>query len=86
MEPTKNLAKLGINLPPIPKALASYVPAKRIGNLIFTSGQVPIQNGGILNPGIVGKTVTLEQAGESCKLACLNALAAIISCLLYTSP
>ncbi len=79
MEPITNLSKLGITLPPIPKSLASYVPAKKIGNLVFTSGQVPIHNEKILYPGIVGKNVSLEQAGEACKLACLNALAAIVS-------
>lgn len=79
MEPTANLSKLGITLPSIPTALASYVPARRVGNLIFTSGQVPIRSEGILNPGIVGKEVSLEQAGASCRLACLNALAAVVS-------
>jgi enamine deaminase RidA (YjgF/YER057c/UK114 family) len=74
-----NLIKLGISLPPVPKALASYVPAKRIGNLVFTSGQIPINAEGVLHPGIVGTDVTIEEAGDSLRLACLNGLAAIVS-------
>lgn len=75
----KNLHSLGLTLPPVPKALASYVPAKRIGNLVYTSGQIAINQEGILFPGKVGQDLDIEKAGEAAKLACLNALAAVVS-------
>jgi len=75
----QNLRELGLTLPPAPKPLASYVPAKQIGNLVFTSGQLPLTQEGLLYPGKVGIEVSLEQAGEAVKLACLNALATVAS-------
>ncbi len=79
MNRENQLEKLGLSLPPVPKALASYIPAKRSGNLVFTSGQLPIKSGEIVQKGKVGKEVSLEQAGEAAKIACLNALAAVVS-------
>ncbi|HNI97563.1 MAG TPA: RidA family protein, partial [Leptospiraceae bacterium] len=42
MSVEKNLEKLGIRLPEAPKAIASYIPAQTAGNLVFTSGQLPL--------------------------------------------
>lgn len=74
-----SLKNLGLSLPPTPISLSSYIPATRSGNLLFTSGQIPLVNGEIKHPGKVGVEVTLESAGESAILCCLNALAAISS-------
>ena len=35
-------AELGVELPTVAKPLAAYVPAVRSGNLVFTSGQLPL--------------------------------------------
>ena len=40
MEIEKRLAEAGITLPAAPKPVASYVPAIRSGNLLYTSGQL----------------------------------------------
>ena len=72
-----NLKRLGIILPPAPSAIAAYIPAKRAGNLIFTSGQIPLKEGLLLNQGRVGKNLSIEKAGESLEICCLNALSAI---------
>ena len=40
------LAELGIRLPPVAAPVASYVPAVRSGQFVFTSGQLPFVDGG----------------------------------------
>jgi len=82
MSIANSLQKLGLVLPPVPKSLSSYVPATRTGNLIFTSGQIPLVDGVLISPGKVGDLISLEKAGESAILCCLNALAAISSLVL----
>ena len=39
---SERLAELGLTLPPVPAPVAAYVPAVRVGDLVFTSGQLPI--------------------------------------------
>ena len=76
MTPTARLRDLGLELPPVPAPAGSYVPATRTGPLIFTAGQLPLQDGEIHRTGKVGDAVTPEEAKESARLCALNALAA----------
>src|SRR4051794_27369902 len=71
------LAELGIRLPPVAKPVASYVPAVRAGQLVFTSGQLPFIDGGLRRTGKVGGSVDVEEAAADAKLCALNALAAV---------
>jgi enamine deaminase RidA (YjgF/YER057c/UK114 family) len=71
------LAELGLALPQVAVPLASYVPAVRTGNLVFTAGQLPLINGKIEFIGKVGSDVTPEQAKDMAQICALNALAAI---------
>jgi len=73
----QRLRKLGLKLPQPAQPGAEYVPTKRIGNLLFLSGQGPIRDGVPLVVGQVGGDLTLEQGAEAARLATLNALAAI---------
>ena len=73
------LAELGIELPEVAKPLASYVPAVRSGNLIYTSGQLPTQAGKLAATGKVGADVTPEQGKAFARICALNALAAVDS-------
>ncbi len=57
--------------------LASYVPCVRTGDLVFTSGQLPMTDGAMAHTGLVGGPVTPEQAKEQARTCALNALAAI---------
>lgn len=70
------LAELGLALPPVAAPVAAYVPAKRIGNLVFTSGQLPMVSGSLVATGKVGAEITVEQAKELAQICGLNALAA----------
>lgn len=70
------LADAGMMLPPAPAALGDYVPATRAGSLVFTSGQLPFQDGALLAEGLVGADVDPELAARCAGIAVLNALAA----------
>jgi enamine deaminase RidA (YjgF/YER057c/UK114 family) len=71
------LAQLGITLPAVAKPLAAYVPAVRTGNLVYTSGQLPLQSGDLTHIGKVGAEVPPEQGKVAARTCALNALAAI---------
>ena len=74
---TARLAELGIRLPTVAAPVASYVPAVRTGQLVFTSGQLPFVDGGLRRTGKVGGSVDPEDAAGDAKVCALNALAAI---------
>jgi enamine deaminase RidA (YjgF/YER057c/UK114 family) len=71
------IQELGMELPPAPKAIASYIPAKSVKNLVFTSGQLPLKNGELVAKGKVGKNLSILETKIAAETACLNALAAI---------
>ncbi len=73
------LLELGIKLPQMAKPLASYLPAVRTGNLIFTAGQLPLQDGKLVLAGKLGLTVTPKQGHALARICALNALAAVDS-------
>ena len=73
----ERLAELGLTLPTDTAPLATYVPAVRTGNLVFTSGQLPRIDGELTHTGKVGAGVTPEQAKEAAQACALNAIAAV---------
>ena len=77
MSASSRLAELGIELPEVVAPLAAYVPAVRTGNLVYTSGQLPIVGGELLQSGKVGATVSPEDAKALARVCALNALAAV---------
>ena len=70
-----NLKKLNINLPKAPDPVGSYVASKIVGNLVFISGQLPIDSEGKLIKGKIGKELNLEQGQQAAKFCALNLLA-----------
>ena len=79
MTVTEKLQEMGVTLPSVAAPLASYVPAKRVGDQVWTSGQLPFVDGARPAVGTVGAEVTTEQATELARTAALNALAAMDS-------
>ena len=75
-KPSERLAELGLQLPPVARPVAAYVPATRVGNQVWTSGQLPVVDGQLEVTGLVGDQVTPEQATQQTRTAILNALAA----------
>jgi enamine deaminase RidA (YjgF/YER057c/UK114 family) len=81
MGPEEKLQKLGLELPPAAKPLGAYVTAVRSGNLVFTSGQVPLKDGELLAKGKVPTDVPLDIAEAAAMQAALNGLAAVRAAL-----
>lgn len=77
----KRMQELKIPLPELTKPVGAYVPAVRVGNLVYSSGQLPLSDNRLIFPGRVGKEVTPENAQRAAKAAVINALAAIHWCI-----
>ena len=75
MTPSQRLAKLGLRLPSPPRPVGSYVPAVRAGQLVFISGQIPLEDGKVTAAGKVGHDVELADAASAARRCTLNALA-----------
>jgi enamine deaminase RidA (YjgF/YER057c/UK114 family) len=76
------LTELGLTLPDVAKPVAAYVPAVRDGNMIFTSGQLPMVLGALAQTGKVGTgggNVSPEDAKKLAETCALNAIAAVKS-------
>lgn len=71
----ERLRALGLELPPPPKPVASYIPAVRSGDLLFLSGVLPFHDGKVTLTGKLGRELTTNQGTEAARTAVLNALA-----------
>jgi enamine deaminase RidA (YjgF/YER057c/UK114 family) len=70
------LAALGIVLPPAPAPRAARIRmARKLGNLLFVSGQLPSWDGELHHLGRVGDTLSLAQAQQAARASALNVLA-----------
>ena len=72
-----NLKKLNITLPNAPDPVGSYVAFKKIDNMLFISGQLPISSDGKMIKGKIGKNLKLEDGQKASKLCVLNILAQV---------
>jgi len=79
MNAEAQLRGLGLELPEVPKPVAEYVPAKRVGDFVYVSGQGPIRDGKPVYVGRVGAEVSPEDAYKAAQLCALNCLAAVKS-------
>ena len=73
----ERLAELGITLPTVVPPVAAYIPAVVAGNLVYTSGQLPMVDGVLPATGKLGAEVSAEQGKELARQSALNALAAV---------
>ena len=74
------LAELGLIVPAVAMPVASYLPAVRDGNHIFTSGQLPMVSGTLAATGKVGTgpgLISAEDAQKLAQICALNAIAAV---------
>ena len=75
--PERRLVELGLELPPAPKPMGTYVPGVQVGNLLFMSGLGPRRADGSMIQGKLGAGLTIEQGREAARLVALNMLANI---------
>jgi enamine deaminase RidA (YjgF/YER057c/UK114 family) len=71
----QKLAELGITLPEAPAPVATYVPWKIVGNMLYVSGQGPMANGKVLYTGKLGVNLTVEEGYQSARYCAFNLLA-----------
>lgn len=74
--PEQRLAALGLSLPPVPKPIGSYVPWRREGDLLWTSGQGPRRADGLPVRGKVPSEMSVEEAYAQARGVGLGLLAA----------
>ena len=74
------LVELGIVLPKPSAAGGNYVPAKRVGDVVYLSGVISAGSEGILT-GTVGAERTLQDGYYAARLCALAQLAALRQCL-----
>ena len=75
MDIEKKLKELSIELPNPPDPVGAYVAFKKVNNLLFISGQLPISSDGKMIKGKIGKDLTLEDGQKASKLCIINILA-----------
>lgn len=73
----ERLKELDVTLPGKRKVLASYIPAVRVGNLLYLSGQDCSVNGEYLHKGKLGQEFTLEEGQQFARQCMINALQVI---------
>lgn len=76
----------GLTIPDVAVPVASYVPAVISGNYVYTSGQIPVQNGEFAVKGKVSETgepgtVSPSDAQDQARVCALNTLAAVKSAI-----
>ena len=73
----EKIAQLGFSIPAAPKPLASYIPAIRTGDMVFTAGQLPMKDGSLAYKGKLGKELTEEDGKKAAQVCALNCLSVI---------
>ena len=79
--PTRNipqrLSDLAVTLPTATTAFGAYVPVKRVGNLVYVAGQLPMQDGKLLATGQVPSRTSVDAAKLAARQCVINALSAV---------
>jgi enamine deaminase RidA (YjgF/YER057c/UK114 family) len=73
----EKLKELSREIPPRSNKEYPFASGVIVGNVVHLSGQTPTVNGEIKVKGIVGSTVTVEQAQEAAEVCILNLLSAL---------
>ncbi len=71
----QHLKNLGIVLPMASTPVANYVPWVRTGNLVFVSGQLPLENGQVAQTGLLGQGVSVDEGYAAARLCAMNLIA-----------
>ena len=79
MKVEERLKELGIELPEVSPPKAMYVPERRVGNLVYVSGQLPVKEDGTFYQGKLGRehdVKTGQAAARRCAIGIIAALKA----------
>ena len=75
--PEDRLAELGIQLPAPNPAVANYVGAVTVGQIVFVSGHGPFENGDYSYKGKLGREVDVPTGQQAARLTIVNLLASL---------
>ncbi len=78
---SSTLASLNIVLPAVAGPFGAYVPAKRVGNLVFVAGQLPMKDGILMVTGTVPSKTSVDDATAAARQCVINGLAAAATVL-----
>ena len=73
----ERMKELEISLPTPPKPAGSYIPIVTSGNLVFVSGQIPMESGQMKYQGKVPDVQSIQNAQNASKLCIINALSQV---------
>ena len=71
------LQATGLELPAVADPAGLYVYTRRVGNLVYVSGQTPDINSVLQYKGVVGETMTVEEGKKAAQLSALNVLSVL---------
>ena len=77
MSLTERLSEMEIDLPCMHGPFGAYVPAKRVGDLIYVAGQLPMKDGKLTAVGPVPSQCSIECATAAARQCVINALCAV---------
>ena len=77
MSLSQRLSELKVTLPEMSGPFGAYVPAKRVGNLVYVAGQLPMKDGKLTAAGQVPSRCPPDQARAAARQCVINALAAV---------
>ncbi len=72
-----NLDQMGVTLPDAPAPAANYVPYVKVGDTLYVSGQISIDEGGDLITGKLGDTLDVEAGAAAAKRCAMGLLAQV---------
>jgi enamine deaminase RidA (YjgF/YER057c/UK114 family) len=68
----QRLKQHGYEIPTAPEAIGFYVPVLRTGNLVMTSGQLPLVGKELMFKGKVGKDLHENEAANAARMCALT--------------
>ena len=77
----EKLKSLNIEIPTPPKPAGSYIPVVISNNLVFVSGQIPIQDGKVAYTGKIPTQKSIEEGQKAARVCVINALAQLKTAL-----
>ena len=72
----EKIKSIGVKLPIPPSPAGSYIPVVKSGNLLYVSGQIPMEDGKVTFTGKVSDA-NIEAAQKSARICAINILAQI---------
>jgi enamine deaminase RidA (YjgF/YER057c/UK114 family) len=74
---SENIKKLAIEIPQVAKPAAAYVPYLVQDDVLYVSGQLPLENGELKHKGLVGNDSDIDQVAKAAEICALNIAACV---------